>query len=95
MPDVQLPQLPEGLLWDTSRLLAAQGVLAVVRDPTGVALPSVADVTTCRVYNAAGQLVATFRASAQQAEWRSRQLPLSAGTYVVRYGERSCKILVK
>ena len=37
---LNLPDLPEGLYWDTSDLLKAEGVLRVVEQPTGIVLMS-------------------------------------------------------
>jgi len=97
-PTVNLPELPEGLSWDTTQLMAPTGVLKVVG---ATAIHNVGEngVARYQLFNTAGVLVAEFEATPQTAQAVARRLPLSRGTYVVRQAGggtvQTVKILVR
>lgn len=79
-----LPELPEGLAWDTTGLTNASGVLKVVAS-TGVSTISDAANVTCRVYDASGLFLGKFTTTKRDAaNAAKRELNLGAGLYILR-----------
>ena len=83
-PVIDLPQLPEGLYWDTRELAAKSGVLKITDDATVGISTLAADSDPCNVYDLSGRLV-----SRQSSSTATDGLP--AGIYV-RGGK---KVVVK
>ena len=84
-PDFDLPQLPDGLYWDTSSLLDKTGVLRITDDSAvGIGrLAADADVF-CEVFTAGGQCVLTLQSQKRQLPSDLRQRGLRPGTYIVK-----------
>ncbi len=98
-PTVNLPELPLGLKWDTSKLNAATGVLKIVADADGISAPRNAGIMHCRLYTTGGVLVGEFDASAAEMNAKARSLGVAAGAYILKTnsanGAKSVKIVVK
>lgn len=83
---LDLPELPSGMMWDSSALYAKTGVLSIVVDPsTGVnVLPATAELTA-DVVTLDGTVVArinTTKANLRAAVRKATGMP---GTYVLRF----------
>lgn len=84
-PVVNLPELPEGMAWDTSDLLEKTGVLRIISFADGISsAPAGNETAVCRLYTLNGVPVAEFRAPAGEAVDHVRALGLSTGTYILR-----------
>ena len=95
-PLLTLPDLPEGLEWDTTALLQPTGVLRVVKSSAGIRSVGLAASGRCRVYTLGGQLVADVDGADLSADAVAAALPLRAGVYVVRTaGQPARKLTVK
>lgn len=83
---LELPELPQGMIWDTSALYAAEGVLSIIVDPaTSVnALPATAYLVA-DVVAVDGTVIA--RVSTQKGNLRQavRKAAGKPGTYVLRF----------
>ena len=73
-PTVDLPELPEGMAWDTSDLAKARGVVRIIAATTGISTAR-SDSDPANVYDLSGRLV---RRLATDAELQS----LPAGIYL-------------
>lgn len=82
-PSLELPGLPEGLEWDTSALLANEGVLKVVVS-TGISSLAAGAGTQYEVYTLTGVKVGTFTIAGGRVAAALGQLGVEAGTYIVR-----------
>jgi len=82
-PALELPELPQGLEWDTSSLLAPTGVLKI-KVAAGISAINSETEGTCKVFNAQGALVATVRASRQNIAKVLRSNGVPEGVYLVR-----------
>lgn len=81
-PTFTLPQLPEGMEWNTDDLKAKTGILRVVTATSIAQLPAATEVS-CTVYALSGQKVGEFRSQKGNAMARMHTLGLPKGSYVV------------
>jgi autotransporter-associated beta strand protein len=82
-PTVELPELPQGLEWDTSDLKAKHGVLRIKEAETeGVSLTTSVEAT-CQVFTPSGVCVATMNAARDSIREKVQQAGLPQGTYIV------------
>lgn len=88
-PEIELPELPEGLAWDDSGLKDASGVLKVT-DATSVAAIDSDIVAECRIYNMGGVLLRSFEAPVSEAVALVKTL--DKGVYILRYNGKAIKI---
>ena len=97
-PTYDLPQLPDGLGWDTSALAAQTGVLRIV-EATGLTSIPANLTAACEVYSRGGQHLLTLNATKQDLPVQLRKQGFRPGTYVVRFtvGQQSQveKVVVK
>lgn len=83
-PNIELPTLPEGLLWDFSGLKDASGVLKVA-DGSGVGIIEDSATVECKVFDTLGIYLGSVKATkATATETAQESLQLPAGTYVLR-----------
>lgn len=84
-PKLELPELPEGLMWDTTGLMDASGTLRVIKS-SGVNVISDEDPIICQVYDSLGiyigQLATTKATMKSDAK---TQFNLGDGIYVFRF----------
>ncbi|MBQ9357898.1 MAG: autotransporter-associated beta strand repeat-containing protein [Prevotella sp.] len=82
-PLFDLPQLPDGLAWDTSAMAAKQGVLRIKEaDTEGISRTAATDAR-CEVFTPSGVRVAVLNATRTALSEKMRQAGLPAGTYIV------------
>jgi autotransporter-associated beta strand protein len=81
-PKLILPQLPAGLDWDTSALLANTGILKVVSS-TGINGIYDDENVTCTVYALNGATVGKFYCQARDINAKIKQMTTKRGTYMV------------
>ena len=83
-PNIELPELPEGLEWDYSGLKDASGILTVA-EGTGVGMIDAAAAVECKVYDAAGICLGSFKTTkAEAAEAAKRIFHLGSGIYILQ-----------
>lgn len=82
-PTLNLPELPDGLTWDTSDLLKPTGILRIT-STSGVNTISDNEDVTCEVYTTSGIKMAEFSSTRDQVKSNFTKTPLSQGTYIVR-----------
>ena len=98
-PVLNLPELPEGLAWDTTDLLTKNGTIRVAR--ASAIFQHLADTAPveCTLYTLDGQQVAQFQATKATVARMARQNGLKAGTYVLRFSNGTTrgtqKVLVR
>ncbi len=82
----ELPDLPEGMAWDTSALFADTGVLKIIED-TSTAIGNIASdaVLTADVYTVDGKVIGRITTTKAQLTADVRSLTGKAGNYVVRF----------
>lgn len=92
-PVLDLPALAEGLSWDTSSI--SSGLLRVTDVATGIseAGSGPTPTTRCTIVNMQGAVVASFMATETEAKARFSSLPLHSGTYILRVGGKSMKMV--
>ena len=84
-PQFDLPQLSEGLYWNTDGLMQKTGVLRVTDDPAdGIGRIAQNEEVACEVFTVGGTNIGSF--SARRADLRTavRRLGVKAGVYVVK-----------
>lgn len=83
--NISLPQLPEGLYWDTTGLSEATGVLRVTDDPN-VGIDGVASSATVafEVFTVGGVKVGRFESTVEEATQKALSLCKQNGTYIIR-----------
>ena len=87
-PKYDLPELPDGLYWDTRAVPAATGVLRITDDATvGIGRLAADAQVVCEVYTLTGVRVADFQAVKKDIAAEARRQGIAAGTYVVRYSD--------
>ncbi|MDE5998143.1 MAG: hypothetical protein K2G77_08045, partial [Muribaculaceae bacterium] len=82
-PNIELPELPEGLAWDFAGLKDSTGILKVVE---GSAVSMISDVTpvTCKVFDALGICIGSFESTKGNAPAAAKGcLNLSSGIYIL------------
>lgn len=83
-PTLELPALPEGLVWDTSELLTTTGVIRVT-DATGLRLTEWDERVRVTVFTLEGVAVASFESPYNQVEETlSATASLPRGLYIVK-----------
>ena len=93
--NIQLPQLPEGLYWDTAGLNTATGVLVVTDQASAISTVEANAAADYEVYTIGGVHVGTVRATRQALRQAVRRLGVGAGTYVLRTSGHELKVVVK
>ena len=84
-PTYDLPDLPDGLYWDTSQLAQKNGVLAITDDASaGIGRIAADAPVSCSVYTAGGIFVAAFDAQRDYARAAATRLALPSGLYILR-----------
>ncbi len=98
-PTLDLPDLPDGLYWDTSALLDKNGVLTVTVDPAGIGQIATSTPVSCEVYGLSGMKLCTFASAKGEAVTTARRMGLEAGTYIVKMSDgrrtETQKVVVK
>ena len=93
-PTVTLPELPEGYKWDTSGLLAAEGILRVTATD-GIGSIDASASVRCRVYTLNGVLVTEFDATGSTVEEAVKARVSQSGTYIVRMESETAAQTIK
>ena len=88
-PTIELPQLPEGLAWDTNGLQDGSGWLRVT-DGTAVGEIDADMEAECRIYSLSGMLVKSMICKVSEAMDMVRTL--DKGTYILRYADKAIKL---
>lgn len=84
-PTFELPELPDGLYWDTSGLTDKTGVLRVTDDASlGIGRMAADTPVVCEVYTLSGTCVATFEGLKSEAVALARRKSLPMGTYILK-----------
>ena len=99
-PHFDLPELPEGLYWDTRDVAKANGVLRVTDDGSlGIGRLAADAEVSCEVYDLSGVRVATFGSIKAEAAAQVQRMPLSQGTYILKMHNKQrtevSKVVVK
>ena len=84
-PNIDLPQLPEGLAWDFTGLQDATGILKVVEGSnTGVSAISEGTSVVCKVFDTVGICIGTVETTkAEAAKVVKSELNLGEGLYIL------------
>ena len=83
---VELPELPEGLMWDTSALWAKQGIITVVEDPTMVFANLAPDAKVeAVVYAVDGKAIGNVATTKSALQTAVAAVVPTPGNYVVRF----------
>ena len=84
-PTLDLPELPDGLSWDTSGLTGQTGILRVVENSSVGVERMLADTPViCEVFTTSGTYVATFHCVKAEAAAMIRREALPQGTYILK-----------
>ena len=84
-PVFDLPELPEGLYWDTTEVAQKTGVLRITDDSTkGISAIDANALVTCDVYDLSGHVVASYSSQRSEAKKRVASMPLRAGTFIIK-----------
>lgn len=83
-PSITLPELPEGLAWDTSNLLAEQGILRIVADAAGISEIGYGEEMKCSVYTIGGIFVAELKSTVSELGANLKKQGVAPGLYIVR-----------
>ena len=84
-PTFDLPELPDGLTWNTSGLTGQTGVLRVVENSSAGIGDMLAETpVTCEVFTASGLHVTTFQCVKAEATTMIRKKALPQGTYILK-----------
>lgn len=84
-PTFDLPELPDGLTWDTSGLTGQTGMLRVVENSSAGIGDMLAETpVTCEVFTASGLHVTTFQCVKAEATTMIRRKALPQGTYILK-----------
>ncbi len=95
---ITLPDLPEGMYWDTTALTdgSTEGVLAIVATPTAISgVATGGAVVPMTVYTVGGAEVMRLRASTSRLASTLAAQGLAPGTYVVKSAKGVRKVVVK
>ena len=91
-PTVVLPELPDGYVWDSSELLAKNGVLKIsgTEDIRQIADNS---IVTCEVFSLTGQKVGTFTARKSEVRSQLSNMYRNARTYIIKmHGDNKTEV---
>lgn len=91
---LQLPALPNGLVWDTSELFQPTGLLKVVT-ATGISQFTTDAVFHCEVFKTNGARVGVLTTTKASLNEDIRGLHVEPGLYLVKVGATTMKVLVK
>lgn len=94
-PTLVLPELPEGLAWDTSELLKPVGVLKVVESSSSISSLDADCVYACEVFTLDGFRLGTVNATPAQLSARVKQLTGRQGVYMVRFSDKRKTVVKK
>ena len=83
-PELNLPQLPQALAWNTDDLLTAKGTLRIVNAGNGIFAESPDIAVHCRVFTASGMLLTEYDAALGDAVRATQSKGLASGTYVLQ-----------
>ena len=84
-PTFDLPELPEGLYWDTRDVAAKTGILRITDDSSlGIGRLTADTLVSCQVYTLGGTLCTSFDSLKGEVRQRTAAMPLASGTYVVK-----------
>lgn len=83
-PTVNLPELPNGLKWDTTDLLANKGILRIVADATSIESIPAYSQYSCDVYTTGGTFVGNITSTRESLSRDVRALGHGAGVYIVK-----------
>lgn len=83
---LELPELPAGMMWDTTALYAATGVLSIVEDPsTSISGISGDAVLEADVVGIDGTVIARIKTTKATMRDDVRKATGAAGTYILRF----------
>lgn len=95
-PTLELPELPDGLAWDTTELLTTTGTLRVI-DATGLRLTAWDEPVQATVFTLEGVAVATFESPYNQVTETLSATSLPRGLYIVKmdgqHGSGAIKVM--
>ena len=102
-PTLILPDLPEGLAWDTSELLKPTGVLKVVEATSAIASLQAGKAYICEVFTLDGNRLGTVSTTPERLSESVKQLiggawatsPARQGVYVVRLTDKRLTVVKK
>jgi hypothetical protein len=94
-PTLILPDLPEGLAWDTSELLKPTGVLKVVEATSAIASLQAGKTYTCEVFTLDGNRLGTVSATPEHLSESVKQMVSRQGIYVVRLNDKRQTVVKK
>ena len=84
-PQFDLPELPDGLYWDTKDVAAMTGILRITDDASvGIGRMAADTEVACDVYTLSGAYVATYQTVKADAARQIRQQPVAPGTYILK-----------
>jgi len=96
VPTLELPELPEGLAWDTTDLLTTTGTLRVM-DATGLRLTAWDEPVQATVFTLEGVAVESFEAPYNQVAETLSATSLPRGLYIVKmdgqHGSGAIKVM--
>ena len=81
---VELPELPEGLKWDTSKLFAKTGVLSIEEDATGISGVAAGEALVADVYSLDGKRLGRVNTTKATLQADVKRLG-GHGIYVLRF----------
>ena len=93
-PLLDLPELPEGLAWDTTDLFTTAGILRVI-DATGIRLESWDEEVRVTVVTLDGVQVGAFNCAYNQIEETMDATSLSQGIYLVKIEGKKGSVVQK
>ena len=93
-PTFDLPELPDGLFWDTSALMET-GILRVTDNSiVGIGRMAADTPVDCEVFTTSGTHVATFQCVKAEAVANTRKKVLTRGTYILKmHSENRTEVL--
>ena len=91
---LQLPALPNGLVWDTSELFQPTGLLKVVT-ATGINQLTADAVFHCEVFKTNGVRVGVLTTTKAKLNEDIRGLHVGPGLYLVKVDATTMKVVVK
>ena len=95
-PTLELPELPDGLAWDTTEMLTTTGTLRVI-DATGLRLTAWDEPVQATVFTLEGVAVATFESPYNQVTETLSATSLPRGLYIVKmdgqHGSGAIKVM--
>lgn len=84
-PAFDLPDLPEGLYWDTADVPQKTGVLRITDDDTKRIANIPADaLVDCELYTLGGHLVACYTSVRGEVQRKAANMPLRSGTFIIK-----------